>query len=228
MKYTAGDVIRVLTHNPHNSRLLAGDEVTVRTVKFDEEEDRAVLLVETVNGLRAIYGTDAEIVHAAYRPAVPDAEVDDAFAALLDFEINGDPEFGRMVFDGDTALNAVDERVSAALTPTVATTDEDLDLDPDGEPETEKVDGNVLTFACPVDDPTHTMVVTDTWGDKAAFIYQEAEGVDGEVVGRVMLWTSTEAGVAVRGTLPEVIAWLQEKLDRSRRSQTPPPSGAPV
>lgn len=202
--FQPGDVVRVLTHAPHNTRLLAGDEVTVERVKVDTE-DNTVLLVRTDLGLRALYTYDVEHVSRVYRPAAPNAEIDAAFANLLD----SDPELAAIFnADADTALGAVDDEVSAVLTAEQG--------DESGTTLTIETQASTVTFTTPGDgDGSNFFNVTDAWGDHVCLAYQEGTATDGTKVGRLMIVTDEPRGVSLRCEyLPVLIEWLQSKHDR--------------
>lgn len=215
--YQPRDVVRVLRHDPHGTRLLSGDEVAVAEVKTGAD-GRVILIVDTEqrrgendNGRRMLYTTDVEPVTLVYRPAVPSTDIDERFVSILTADADLTAIFND---DAATALAAVEEEVSPVLT----MTDTDVTEIDEDEDETEQYGDTLIRFTAPEDDDRHCMNITDSWGDHASFAYQEATAPDGSTVGRVMIFTDAEAGVSLRAEhLPRFIAWLEEKSKRTAR-----------
>lgn len=213
MTYTPGDVVRVTTNAPHGTYLLAGDEVTVHRAVIDEH-DRERIFVNTDAGLRALYATDVEMVHAAYRPAEPDPDVDTMFAAIIGSEPDLLAVFNE---DADTALGAVEEDLSAVLTEPGTYGDEEES----GAPHDSARNGE---WVISENDDESTMYVVDWMNDSLAVAYGERTCT---LHGRreSAFFFKTQGGVLVSvpaDRVPEIVAWLQERVRLSNRPQDPP------
>lgn len=219
MSFQPGDVVRVLSNNPHNSRLLAGDEVTVHDVKVDRE-DRTVLYVMTDAGLRAIYAADVEVASRAYRPADPDVAVDAVFEEI----VAADRDLVALLTEAEIALGAVDDDLSDILAEGLYEDDEDdlgiLDGLDDEDGDEDGMTAEVVRYKSPDEsDPANILTVTDAYGDHAVFFYQEARRETGEVIAtRVLLQTDYEhGGISIETRwLPDLIRWLHERVKRAQ------------
>lgn len=103
----------LITANPDYLGLVVGDVLVVIATGTEEATGRKTLLVmrDTDGQRRIVYADDVRPV-SDYRPASPDAEIDDAFSKLM----LADDELATFVADAEVALGAVDPELSAVLT----------------------------------------------------------------------------------------------------------------